>query len=922
MKRYTSILFALLMFPMVALSQHAITGTVTEADNGDPLAGANVVIVGTTTGASADADGYYEIEDLENGTYTVRVTMVGFAAKQKDVTINGSDVELNFEMEFASQSLQALEIFASRSDQKTPVAYAEISEDEIENRLGSRDLPLVLNTTPSVYSTNQGGGSGDARINVRGFSQRNVAVMINGVPVNDMENGWVYWSNWDGIGDVAQSMQIQRGMSNVNLAVPSVGGTINVLTNPAKNEAGGKFKQEIGNAGFRKTTMVLNTGLINDKFAFSAVGARKTGNGIAEGTWTDAWSYYLGASYKVNENNRLDLFALGAPQRHGQRQYRQNIGTFSHEYARDLNSYDTAAFDSYHEKGFLFNQNVSGVSSSYDGKQYVGDGWIGTSVRDRYSPNFINSEENFFHKPQVNLNWYSQLSENVSLTNVAYYSGGSGGGTGTLGDVYRKDANGQTDINQPFYYGPNPWLFDWDASIAANSSTADSVMYQGDWIQKDDYESIGIMRSSRNDQWTIGDILKVDIDLGDLQIGGGLDWRTAEIEHYREVRDLLGGDFYVDNGNDFNPNRRVGLGDKVDYNFTNTVDWIGGYLQGEIQKEKYSAYATIGLTNIKYTHENHFVEDPQNPGQKLERESPNIQGYQAKLGGLYSLSSALDAFGNFGIISKVPIFDSVIDDRSGAINDDPVNEKYYFYEVGLRYSKQKYAVNLNYYLTDRKDRSYSTGYTQQDGTEGLLNVQGVDQRHTGIELETSFKPNSYLRLDINGSYNMWEYGSDVTARYLADYTQDQYQELNLSIDGLKVGNAPQKQLSYVLSVDPTDNFHVQIVGKSFFDHYSDFSPFDRTFDPDQPSTADRQQPWKAPNYTVFDAHVQYQFTDLFEGANVELFLNLYNALDATYIQDSLDNSPYNAFDSDHDADDAEVFFGLPRRFNTGISVNF
>ena len=71
----------------------------------------------------------------------------------------------------------------------------------MEIRLGSQDIPMILNTTPSVYTTQQGGGAGDARINVRGFNQRNVAVMINGVPQNDMENGWVYWSNWDGVGD-------------------------------------------------------------------------------------------------------------------------------------------------------------------------------------------------------------------------------------------------------------------------------------------------------------------------------------------------------------------------------------------------------------------------------------------------------------------------------------------------------------------------------------------------------------------------------------------------------------------------------------------------------------------------------------------------------------------------------------------------
>ena len=77
-------------------------------------------------------------------------------------------------------------------------------------RLGSQDIPLAMNLVPSVYATNQGGGAGDARINVRGFNQRNIAIMINGIPVNDMENGWVYWSNWDGMADVTSSIQMQK----------------------------------------------------------------------------------------------------------------------------------------------------------------------------------------------------------------------------------------------------------------------------------------------------------------------------------------------------------------------------------------------------------------------------------------------------------------------------------------------------------------------------------------------------------------------------------------------------------------------------------------------------------------------------------------------------------------------------------------
>lgn len=87
-----------------------------------------------------------------------------------------------------------------------------------------------MKMTPGVYATKQGGGFGDSRINVRGFDQKNVAVMINGIPVNDMENGWVYWSNWSGLSDATRTMQVQRGLGASKLAINSVGGTINIIT--------------------------------------------------------------------------------------------------------------------------------------------------------------------------------------------------------------------------------------------------------------------------------------------------------------------------------------------------------------------------------------------------------------------------------------------------------------------------------------------------------------------------------------------------------------------------------------------------------------------------------------------------------------------------------------------------------------------
>jgi len=194
----------------IFLMGQSVVGVVS-GEGKKPLVGANVVIEGTDLGAVSDNDGFYSI-DVPVGDYNVIASFIGYSSVTSPVTVDSSDVIVDFSLEVDAIAMSALEVLASRADETTPVAYTNVSKEEMEIRLGSQDIPMILNTTPSVYATQQGGGAGDARINVRGFNQRNVAVMINGVPQNDMENGWVYWSNWDGVGDATSSIQMQRGL--------------------------------------------------------------------------------------------------------------------------------------------------------------------------------------------------------------------------------------------------------------------------------------------------------------------------------------------------------------------------------------------------------------------------------------------------------------------------------------------------------------------------------------------------------------------------------------------------------------------------------------------------------------------------------------------------------------------------------------
>ena len=930
MNRFTRIVanILILSFSSILFAQMTVSGTVTDAFTGNTLAGANVVVDGTDMGAAADANGGYTLSNVPNGA-TLTASMIGYTDASATA---GSTV--NFALAGSAIEMSGLEVLASRAGEKTPVAYTNVSKADMDVRLGSQDIPMALNTTPSVYATQQGGGAGDARINVRGFNQRNVAVMINGVPQNDMENGWVYWSNWDGVGDASHSIQMQRGLSAVNLATPSIGGTMNIITDPAAMSKGGSFKQEAGAGSFLKSSINYNTGLIADKFAFSTTLVKKSGEGIIDKTWTDAYAYYFGASYQMNATNRFELYAIGAPQRHGQNLYKQNLGAYDSEFAKTVEGYDATAVDSagqFRDEGTTngvefgrnFNQNWAPINSSYKGKQY----WYmyGDRTVERHNPDYLNERENYFHKPLVNLNHYLTLNDQMRLSTIVYWSGGSGGGTGTYGKIPTMDADGNLgDDDYKFYYGRGPWVRDWNTLIAYNSGANTIEYVDKTAIRRLPGQSIGILRNSINRQSTIGVISKLNYDLSDaLKLQAGLDWRTAGIEHAREVRDLLGGDYYLDFADDNGPagGKKVVLGDIIAYHNNTTVDWLGFFGQGSYSSGPINAYGMAGFSQIAYTYQDHFTV----ANELIEANA--ISTMQFKGGAMYDVSDGISVFANFGLVEKPPIMDNVIY-LDGTVASDPANEKFQSIEAGVNYQADNMAVKVNYYMTDWKDRNLTKAVSSGEGSSGdtdVIFLTGVNQNHSGLEVEADMQVIDMLRLNASVSLGTWKFTEDAVGNYqedefnsLGQVTGQKSTAYTYALKDLFVGDMPQTGMALGATVTPTDGLSIQALFNFYDKNYSDWSPNAREVGSD--GTADREQVWMAPSYSKLDVHINYVIT----GTGMTAFAHVFNALDAVYVQDALDNSPYNGYGDavSHSAGKAEVFLGTPRYFNAGLKFNF
>lgn len=406
--QFTLALFFVLTANLL-VAQRTVTGLIKDAGNKEALIGASVLVKGTTNGTVTNVDGSFSLE-IPNGKQTLVVSFIGYLAQEINVAGGTNSIETVL-LESDAVGLGEVSVIASVAvDRKTPVAVSKIDPVIISEKLGTQEFPEILKSTPSVYATKQGGGFGDSRINLRGFNSQNVAVMINGVPVNDMESGKVYWSNWAGLGDVTRSMQVQRGLGASKVAVPSIGGTINILTKTTDTKRGGNVYHGVGNNGYQKTGVTLSTGLTDKGWAFTTALSQVEGDGWVDGTQFKGYSYFMNVSKRVNDAHTLSFSVFGAPQEHGQRYEKRKIADYSNA-----------------SRGLQHNADWG-----------YRDGQV------------LNLRRNTYHKPQAILNHFWTLSEKTSLSTAIYASLGTGGGTGGTGETtkFKYLKNEQIDFDR------------------------------------------------------------------------------------------------------------------------------------------------------------------------------------------------------------------------------------------------------------------------------------------------------------------------------------------------------------------------------------------------------------------------------------------------------------------------------------------
>lgn len=945
---------AILLLATITYAQSGtITGEVIDGEYNAPLMGANVLVKGTTHGVSTDMQGKYSL-NVNAPTGTLEFSYLGYVTKTVPYKLVNGKAHVKVTLSTDQQSLGEVVVTAKSTlldiakERKTPVAVSTIQATEIVEKLGTRELPEVLNRTPSVYATKGGGGFGDSKINMRGFDSKNIAVMVNGMPVNDMEGGTVYFSNWSGLSDVTSAMQVQRGLGASKLAIASVGGTLNFILRASDMAEGGNIAFNYGSNEEYKGTVSYNTGKSLTGWSASVLFSKNTGRKYVDATQFDAYSYYLALGYEPSKSHSFQLMFTGATQWHNQR-------------------YNSPSIEA---------AQKNGGSEDKPNRRYNADwGYLNGEV--------FSLKRNLYHKPVAMLNWDWKISEQTSLSTVLYASFGRGMGISGDGKAYKGNLIRKTTKDGVVYYVPNETTFDGlrtpeglvdvEAAVRYNKGEAVSGLQQirtpgitGNTLQVVDslgnkhyinegFTNIGSVNS--HDWYGFLTNLKHEVNKN-FTLNLGIDGRYYYGYHHRVVTDLLGASGYATTSNrnfttpniirttvsdkpSFNPFSSVtSLENQTGWSNDGEVKWLGLFSQFEYSDDKFSAFLQGSTSMQSYQRIDNFLKPGTlairtNPNTKMDKETgfKNIIGYNIKGGVNYNINEQHNVFANIGYYSKQPFFNAVFPNNKNFLNQELTNEKIFGVEAGYGFKSKYVNANMNIYRTSWKDRYESKRNNIILPSGGTLtayaNIFGIEEVHQGVEFEATATINQYLKLNGSLSLGDWFYKGNANSYLINNNNENVDNQGNVIrgdvtpyityLDRVKVGGTAQTTASLGATIFPSiKGLKIDVDWQYVNNLYANLNIVDFTS-----KAKGELGALKLPSYNLFDLGVSYKLS-LTDKQRLTFSARAYNVLDTYYIAESYSSKHVENGVKTYQGISVEnnVYFGAGRTFSFGVRYNF
>jgi len=774
------------------------------------------------------------------------------------------------------------------TDDANIVPVITVSLAELEDDTESQDVSGLLQSSKDVFTSIAGFNFSAARFRVRGYDSENFTVMMNGITLNNPENGRAIWAYWGGLNDITRYQNSKAGINASSFGFGGIGGYSNINARASTQRKGSRISYGLANRSYSHRLMATSsTGMMDNGFAVTVSGSlRYSDEGYVEGTYYRAGAYFFSVENKINDKHSIGFVGYGSPTIQG----RSSISTQE--------------------------------TYTLTGNNFYNSYWGYQNGEKR------NSRERRTHKPMLMLNHYFKVNDKLNLNSSFYYSFGKGGNTrlnwhsaqDPRPDYYRYLPSYFNDPGQELMFNQTTtnWQEDvstqqlnWDQMYFANTKNLYTVIdadgQSGNNVTGN--RAKYIVEETRNDHSHFGVNSAFTLKQSDdITFSGGFSASLYKSMNFKVLDDLLGADFWVDvdqfaerdfadnivaQSNVAIPNHIIREGDRFGYDYDINVNTYSVFGQIEGTTEKVDYYLGMTLSNTGFYREGNvenglFREESIG---KSETEFFFNQGFKA--GAVYKITGRHLIRLNGAYLNRAPLTrNAFVSPRTRAelipnLKSETVASADLSYLV--RYPKVK--VRFTGYYTEIFDKTWSRSlYHESKKTFVNYIMSGVDQLFTGVELGAQVNVTPTIETTGALALGSYVYNSDPRVTI----TQDNSSALLASnkkvyLKNFKLGGIPQTAASLGVKYNSPKYWYTGVNFNYFANTFIDVNPDRRTVeaidiyvDTDPQVEKILEQTEVESNYTLnFFIGKSWKIKDKYF---LRLNLNMNNVLDNTDFQ--------------------------------------
>lgn len=695
-----------------------------------------------------DAGGRFSFGNLPEGQYTVKFESYDFEDAEVNVRVarNVREVTVPMISTVSTGGLNELDIVDFDVQGSDDVQYSS------SNLSASKDL----------FSNIAGYKFSEMRFNMRGL--RNENIFLNGIEFNDALTGYSPWSLWTGLNDATRNQEVQSGIAPMSYGIGGLNGNTNINARASQMRKGFRGSVAGGtNSYLLRIMLTYASGMLDNGWSYAfSVSTRQGRHAWVDGVYYNTWGWFASVEKRFNSRHNLSLTAFGTPTQRGAQ---------------------AAATD---EVYTLMQSNYYNPNWGYqDGK-----------IR--------NARVRNNHEPVVMLNYTFKPTDRIILNAAAAYRFGRNGYS-ALDWFNAADPRPDYYRNLPSYIARNIAGNEnkWESNVAEWWSR-DPQFTQINWAKLYDanrqeqkfgvipagfegkYRSSYIIEERRTDQNDLNFRLNIEHQLAPKShLTYGASYRWNRTEYFKIVKDLLGGNYYIDLDNfadrDFpdavesqndlaRPNRAVTEGDKYGYDYYAHIRKGKAWAIYNFTAARFSAYAAAEAGYTSFWREGRVEKGlfpntdaagnpvPQRLTSLGTSEKLGFFTYTGKVGGTFNISGAHNLAVNVAYANEAPFFDNAfVSPRTrNEVNPGLTTEKTFAAELiyNMRYSWMKFRLS-GYYMQLRDLSNVLNFYDDSRSSFTNFAMTGINQRHMGIEAAIQV-PIAY-GISFEGAMNVGEY---------------------------------------------------------------------------------------------------------------------------------------------------------------------